>query len=110
MARVRATCAACGDVELGTCELQVQVCSGVAGGTYSFVCPRCHLIVNKPAEMRTIDLLVSAGVKLVRLAFPAELSEPKSGPPIAYDDLLAFHFELDGSTLEHLLGGPGGSR
>ena len=67
-------------------------------------------MVNKPAEVQVVELLVSAGVKLVRWDLPAELSEPKSGPPITYDDLLAFHFELDGGTLEHLLGGPGGPR
>ncbi len=94
MATVRASCSGCGDVELTTREVQVQVCTATDEGTYSFVCPSCRLIVNKPAEQRVLELLVSAGVRVVNWDLPAELSEPKSGPAISYDDLLAFHFEL----------------
>ncbi len=110
MATVRASCGICGDVELTTREVQVQVCSATNEGTYSFLCPSCRLIVNKPAEDRVVELLVSAGVKVVNWDLPAELTEPKSGPPITYDDLLAFHFELSADDwLEHVIagGGPG---
>ena len=108
MATVRASCPTCGDVELTTREVQVQVCSGTEEGTYSFLCPSCRLIVNKPAEQRVVELLVSAGVKLVSWELPAELSEPKYGPPITYDDLLAFHFELESDGwLEHVIAGGG---
>jgi hypothetical protein len=77
------------------------------------MCPSCRLIVNKPAEDRVVELLASAGVKIVNWDLPAELSEPKSGPPITYDDLLAFHFELSAEDwLDHVIagGGPRGSR
>jgi hypothetical protein len=70
-------------------------------------------MVNKPAEQRVVELLVSAGVKVVSWDLPAELSEPKAGPAISYDDLLAFHFELDSeSWLEQVIAGGGslGSR
>ena len=113
MATVRASCPSCGDVELTTREVQVQVCSATEEGTYSFLCPACRLIVNKPAERRVVELLVSAGVKVVSWDLPAELSEAKCGPPITYDDLLAFHFELDSEGwLEQVIagGGPLGSR
>ncbi|MGO9661098.1 MAG: hypothetical protein ACLQVK_25180 [Acidimicrobiales bacterium] len=113
MATVRASCPSCGDVELTTREVQVQVCSATDEGTYSFLCPGCRLIVNKGAEQRVVELLVSAGVRVVSWDLPAELSEPKCGPPISYDDLLAFHFELDSEGwLEHVIagGGPLGSR
>ena len=113
VATVRASCPTCGDVELTTREVQVQVCSATDEGTYSFLCPSCRLIVNKPAEQRVVELLVSAGVKVVSWDLPAELSELKAGPPISYDDLLAFHFELDSEGwLEHVIagGGPLGSR
>ena len=113
VATVRASCPTCGDVELTTREVQVQVCSATDEGTYSFLCPSCRLIVNKPAEQRVVELLVSAGVKVVSWDLPAELSECRSGPPISYDDLLAFHFELDSEGwLEHVIagGGPLGSR
>ena len=108
MATVRASCSGCGDVELTTREVQVQVCSATEEGTYSFMCPSCRLIVNKPAEARVIELLVSAGVRVVSWDLPAELSEPKAGPPITYDDLLAFHFELSNEGwLEQVIAGDG---
>jgi hypothetical protein len=113
VATVRASCPTCGDVELTTREVQVQVCSATDEGTYSFLCPACRLIVNKPAEQRVVELLMSAGVKVVNWSLPSELCELKSGPPISYDDLLAFHFELDSEGwLEHVIagGGPLGSR
>ncbi|HET9060654.1 MAG TPA: hypothetical protein VFN61_12090 [Acidimicrobiales bacterium] len=113
MATVRASCPTCGDVELTTREVQVQVCSATDEGTYSFLCPNCRLIVNKPAEQRVVELLVSAGVKVVNWDLPAELSEPKCGPSITYDDLLAFHFELESDNwFEHVIAGGGslGSR
>ncbi len=113
MATVRASCQTCGDVELTTREVQVQMCAATEDGTYSFLCPSCRLIVNKPAEQRVVELLVSAGVRVVNWDLPAELSEPKSGPAITYDDLLAFHFELDSDDwLEQVIAGGGtlGSR
>ena len=57
--------------------------------------------------------LVAAGVRLVNWDLPAELSEVKLGPPITYDDLLAFHFELESEDwFEHMIAGGGtlGSR
>ena len=111
VATVRASCPTCGDVELTTREVQVQVCSATEQGSYSFMCPACRLIVNKPAERRVVDLLVAAGVRLVSWDMPAELSEPKLGPPITYDDLLAFHFELDRDDwFEHVISAGGGTR
>lgn len=113
MATVRASCPSCGDVELTTREVQVQVCTATDDGTYSFLCPSCRLIVNKPAEHRVVELLVSAGVKVVNWDLPAELSEAKPGPTITYDDLLAFHFELESDNwFQNVIagGGPLGSR
>lgn len=52
------------------------------------------MAVSKPAEQRIVDLLVSSGVHLTVWELPAELDEPKHGPPISYDDLLEFHYEL----------------
>ena len=110
VATVRASCPVCGDVELTTRDVKVQVCSATEEGTYSFLCPTCRLIVNKPAEARVIELLVSAGVKVVNWDLPPELYEQKSGPPITYDDLLAFHFELDSKDwLDQVIGAGGGS-
>ncbi|HZQ27841.1 MAG TPA: hypothetical protein VFA94_09090 [Acidimicrobiales bacterium] len=94
MATIRATCPTCGDVELTTREVRVLLCSNTNEGSYAFKCPACRLAVSKPAEPRVVDVLVSSGVRLSVWHLPAELSEPKVGAPIGYDDLLTFHEEL----------------
>jgi len=104
MATVRASCPTCGDLELTTTDLRLEICSDTGGSTYSFLCPNCRLIVNKQAGPQIKELLASAGVQIVRWDLPAELAEPKQGPPITYDDLLEFHFELaQESWLQHMI-------
>lgn len=63
MATIRATCTVCGDVELGTADVRVRVDPTTHQGTYSFVCPRCDTLVVKPAQPRTVDLLLASGVE-----------------------------------------------
>ncbi|MGH9149266.1 MAG: hypothetical protein ACRD0D_11605 [Acidimicrobiales bacterium] len=94
MATIRASCPACGDVELTSQDVSVQVCADTNEGSYSFRCPSCAVAVSKPAEGRIVDLLVSSGVRLSLWTLPAELDEPKTGEPINYDDLLEFHYQL----------------
>jgi len=94
VATIRASCPTCGDVELTTKDVSVQVCSNNNQGSYAFQCPTCRLAVSKPAEPRIVDLLVSSGVKMTVWRLPAELDEAKGGDPINYDDLLSFHYEL----------------
>src|SRR5215210_4295571 len=64
MATIRASCGDCGDVELTTGDVRVRVCTFDNRGTYSFRCPKCRMVVVKPAEHRTIDLLVASGVSM----------------------------------------------
>lgn len=94
MATVRATCPTCGDVEFGSERVQVQVCitTGVSG--YSFECPGCTYVVNKPATDRVVAALEAIGVPVAHWAMPAEMFETKVGPPINHDDLLSFHMAL----------------
>src|SRR5438874_10778084 len=94
VATIRASCPTCGDVELTTRDVTVQVCSSNNQGSYSFLCPQCRLAVSKPAEARIVDLLVSSGVRLSVWHMPAELDEPRSGSSLSYDGLLEFHFKL----------------
>jgi hypothetical protein len=100
VAIVKATCDTCGDVELGVGAVQIQLCLTDATSTYSFLCPVCHLIVNKEANSSAVESLTRAGAGLVAWTMPAELDEPKVGPPIGHDDLLAFHIALEGEGLE----------
>lgn len=94
VATIRASCPTCGDVELTTGDVRVLLCSTTNEGSYAFRCPACRLAVSKPAEARVVDVLVSSGVRLSVWHMPAELGEAKTGEPINYDDLLAFHEEL----------------
>lgn len=82
-------------MELATREVQVLVCSTTNRGSYAFTCPSCRLAVTKATDPRVVDVLVASGATLAVWTMPAELTEPHSGPPISYDDLLGFHFELE---------------
>ncbi len=94
MAIVKATCPRCGDVEVGSTGVSVQLCTTTGAATYSFLCPLCQVLVSKPAAERIVRALNRAGVRVVSWSLPAELMEAKSGPPITHDDLLAFHLDL----------------
>jgi uncharacterized Zn finger protein len=94
VATIRASCPTCGDVELASRNVKVQVCATNNQGSYAFRCPECGIAVSKLAEQRIVDLLVSSGVPLSVWSLPAELEEPKEGAVISYDDLLEFHYQL----------------
>ena len=91
MATIRASCTDCGDVELTTADVHVRICNDNDAGTYSFRCPFCQMMVVKPAESRTIDLLIASGVEFSTWTLPDELYETHIGEPINHDDLLDFH-------------------
>lgn len=98
MATIRASCPDCGDVELTTEDVVVRVCLDDDRGEYRFTCPVCSMVVVKPAEHRTIDLLVASGVQMDTWTLPAELFETRSGRRIDHDDILDFHRLLDDET------------
>ena len=86
------------------------MCSSTSEGSYVFRCPTCRLAVSKQAEESVVDVLVASGVRLSMWQFPAELDEEHYGPPISHDDLLEFHFDLEGDAWMRELGrldGPG---
>jgi hypothetical protein len=91
MAKVRASCPDCGDVELSADTVQVRVCVDDGAGSYAFRCPRCRMAAAKPATTSIVHLLVSWGAPLTMWRLPAELREPHDGPPLTHDDLLSFH-------------------
>ena len=94
MTTIRANCPSCGDVQLRAADLTVRVCSDDEQGSYCFQCPTCSQAVAKDASRRSVDLLVSSGVRMEVWRLPAELSEPHVGPPLSPDDLLDFHLML----------------
>ena len=109
VATIRASCPTCGDVELTSRDVSVQVCASNNQGSYAFQCPECQIAVSKLAEQRIVDLLVSSGVQLSVWSLPAELNEPRTGAPISYDDLLEFHYILqDEGWFEKVTAAAGG--
>lgn len=95
MGTISATCHDCGDVELTSAEVTVRLCIDNGAGSYLFRCPQCVLLVAKPAEPRIVELLTASGCRLQEWKLPAELFEPRLGPPICHDDLIDFHTALE---------------
>lgn len=95
MTTIRASCPACGDVELTIDDVLVRICTDDDRGAYHFRCPGCDVPVAKTAEPRIVDLLVSSGVRMEVWQLPAELWEDRSGPAITHDDILDFHTLLE---------------
>jgi hypothetical protein len=100
MATIKATCPVCGDVDLTPRQVTVDVVEAIdesqARRSYHFHCPTCDDTVRKPADAEVVRLLASAGVRVRRVAVPAEAREPHNGAPLGYDDLLDFALWLDG--------------
>jgi hypothetical protein len=102
---VRATCNDCGDVDVAAPSVQVLVCTSTGAAAYSLCCPSCRLIVSREATDQVIEALTQVGVRVRYWRLPAELAEPKSGPPITHDDLLSFHLALaEGCWQDQLAG------
>ena len=78
-----------------TADVEVRVGLSTGASSFCFRCPRCRLIVTKPAPERVLGLLMAAGSQTVAWALPAELTEPKYGPALTPDDLWACHVALE---------------
>lgn len=95
MTTIRATCPTCGEVELTPDDIELRVCSFAPASTYAFDCPVCHIGVQKPADDRVVQLLISGGVSVMAWSLPDEATEERAGPPISIDDVLDFHLLLE---------------
>jgi hypothetical protein len=90
MVIIKATCTACGEVDLKVEQIRLRIRAGEEA-SYSFDCPVCEDTIVKPADARIVQLLVSGGV------VPEVIQDLPSNalPPITYDDLLDFHLLLE---------------
>lgn len=93
--RIRAACPECGEVELVAPDIGLKVSTRGSRSFYTFMCPDCRVLIAKPADERIVRLLLSGGVQAEFWDPPAELLEPRTGPPISYDDLLDLHLALE---------------
>ncbi len=94
MTTIKATCPACGEVELTVEQIRLTICTVLELSFYAFDCINCISEVRKPADKNVVSLLISGGVTATRWQIPAEALEEKTGPPISYDDLLDFALQL----------------
>jgi hypothetical protein len=104
--RIRATCPACGEVEMPASAVTLRRFGDAGRVSYDFVCPGCAALVTKPADERIAQLLTSGGVRTERDDLPAEALEPRDGPPLTYDDLLDLHLLLESPGWEARLTPP----
>jgi len=70
--------------------------------TFRFVCPLCHEENAPAATAEDVTLLVSAGVRVERVAIPDEVEDPTrtSGQAVTWDDVL--DFAAAATRTEHL--------
>lgn len=99
MTLIKASCPACGEVELTPADVALMVCSHAPLSYYAFTCQGCATEVRKPADDHVVSLLVSGGVPATVWEVPAEALEVHEGPALSYDDLLDFALGLDGNDL-----------
>ena len=95
MTTIKATCTECGEIDLTADKILLRIGAANGSNTYAFTCPSCSEFVEKPADERIVRLLLSGGVMPQLVHVPAEVLEAKQGPPINYDDVLAFHELLE---------------
>ena len=101
---IRATCPTCGEVELTPEDIELRVCTYAPASYYQFGCPLCTTCVQKPADDRVVQLLISGGVSATVWELPEEVREAREGPAFTFDDLLDFHLLLaDDGWFEDLL-------
>jgi hypothetical protein len=62
MTTIRTTCQACGDVELSTSDIALELTGAGNAGSYRFACPQCLSIQVRPATRRVVSILLATGV------------------------------------------------
>ena len=96
MTSIRTKCPHCGEVEMQARGVLLTVEPDSGEGTYTFVCPLCDQVVEKPADRRIASLLMSIGVEVEeRQPQPPDPEIKPEGPPFSLDDVIDFHFLLD---------------
>jgi predicted RNA-binding Zn-ribbon protein involved in translation (DUF1610 family) len=112
MTAIRIKCPTCGEVDLTPDEMSLFVAPSGDEASYSFTCPECSTEVDRPANRKTVALLIAAGVETtpwhpeeaLELSFEDRSPDPDA-PPFTLDDVIAFHYALQDETeLAALLG------
>ena len=86
MTTIRTTCKRCGDVELTTGDIGLELAADDATGNYRFACPTCGVVQRKPASHRVVSILLATGVDYEIVQSPGVITE---------DEIAAFTRSLD---------------
>jgi len=62
MTTIRTTCQGCGDVELSTADIALELTGAGNAGSYRFSCPSCFAVQVRPATRRVVSILLATGV------------------------------------------------
>jgi hypothetical protein len=109
MTTIRTSCPTCGEVDMGVSQVSLRFAAGTEDAAYAFTCPACRVEISKRANRKTVALLVAAGVEPTRTeelvesidwSFPLDDQSPNpSAPAFTLDDLIDFHFLLEGDVV-----------
>lgn len=75
MTTIRTTCQDCGDVELKTADIALELTGAGDAGSYRFSCPTCQSIQVRPATRRVVSILLATGVSYEITLAPAPITE-----------------------------------
>ena len=102
MTSIRATCPACGEVDLRPNDIELEIVRDVLaevgeGSCYRFSCPTCTELVTKPADERIARLLTTGGVAVIEPGhdLAPHPEDPPLGPSFTLDDLINLHQLLE---------------
>jgi hypothetical protein len=87
MTTIRTTCTTCGDVELTTADVGLELSSGAQEGRYRFDCPFCGTTQRRPASQRVVSVLLATGVGYDIVATASAITE---------EEIAGFSRNLDG--------------
>jgi hypothetical protein len=86
MTTIRTTCHSCGDVELSTSDIALELTGAGNAGSYRFSCPQCLSTQVRPATRRVVSILLATGVNYEIIL---------AASPITEDEISGFTKLLD---------------
>ncbi len=86
MTTIRTTCSRCGDVELSTIDINLELTGTGHEGTYRFNCPSCQTIQYRPASHRVVSILLATGVAYEVVVDATPITECEIGRFVAMLD------------------------
>ncbi len=75
MTTIRTTCSRCGDVELTTGDVGLELAGEGGEGRYRFDCPLCGATERRPANERVVSILLATGVSYEIVPMEEPLTE-----------------------------------